>query len=62
MDNPFKLTGEEKDMMGEDWRRPVKKKEGEERRREEDRVGLHLRHTKASRQKQKVSAELLQFL
>ena len=63
MENPFKLTEEEQKMVEVKWRKPVRKKKSpKEERSEEERVGLHVRHTKASKHKQKASADLLQFL
>ena len=63
MENPFKLTEEEQKMMEVKWRRPVRKKKSpKEGRSEEERIGLHVRHTKASKHKQKASADVLQFL
>ena len=63
MENPFKLTEEEQKMMDVKWRKPVRKKKSpKEGRSEVGTVGLHMRHTTASKHKQKASADLLQFL
>ena len=64
MENPFKLTTEEREMMKDDWKKPVKKKVQKRAKKEEEkeRVNLHSRHTVASKQKQKISVELMEFL
>ena len=64
MENPYKLTKEEQDMMKEGWEKPVKKKVKQRRKqdKEEERVKLHLKHTVASKHKQKMSEELMEFL
>ena len=51
-------------MMKDDWKKPVKKKVKKRAKKEEEkeRVNLHSRHTVASKQKQKISVELMEFL
>ena len=62
MENPYKLTKEEKEIMREDWKKPTKKKVKQKSPGNEEREKLHLRHTVASRQKQRMSEDLIEFL
>ncbi len=65
MENPYRLTPEEQNMMKEDWKKPRKKKKTKVNpgpRRGSETEKMHLKPTVSSRHKQKVSEELLQFL
>ena len=63
MENPYRLTAEEQNMMKEDWKKPRKKKKaGQGARRGEESEKIHQKPTVSSRHKQKVSEDLLQFL
>ena len=62
MENPYRLTSEEQNMMKEDWKKPRKKKVKPGSRRGSEAEKMHLKQTVSSRHKQKVSDELLQFL
>ena len=64
MENPYRLTAEEQNMMREDWKKPRKKKKKKPIPREgsAETEKMHLKQTVSSKHKQKVSEELLQFL
>ena len=63
MENPYRLTEEEQEMMREDWKKPRKKKKKPiQREGSAETEKMHLKQTVSSRHKQKVSEELLQFL
>ena len=59
MENPFKLTKEEEEMLKDGWK---KKKTKKKVSKPKDSRGRYLKHTVSSQNKKKVSDELLEFL